>query len=363
VQSGPIRLPSTFDEFDEFGHFGSSAAERLARISDVSETPKTPSYQPSPPLAEGMLDVGDGHRLRWMVSGNPDGKPAVLLHGGPGSGLSENHRRMFDPARYRIVQFDQRNCGQSTPSAGAATVDLSTNTTPHLIADIETLRVSLKIDRWLVWGGSWGSTLALAYTIAHPGSVTELMLSAVCSTSEADVVWVTRTMGRLFPERWQSFVNHLPPDRRDGNLALAYNALLMDPDPAVHHPAALAWCQWEDTHVSLGTIGGSAAASTGPGLVDATPEFRLCFARLVTHYWANGGFLADGHLLANASKLATIPTFLAHGRRDVSSPIDFSVALAQKIPGAELFISETDGHGGPTMTEHMVALTDRLAGP
>ena len=162
-------------------------------------------------------------------------------------------------------------------------------------------------------------------------------------------------MGRVFPERWQAFVNHLPPDKREGNLAAAINDLLMDPDPRVHEPAALAWCDWEDTHMSL-------AAGHRPALVDEEPAFRLCYSRIVTHYWANAGFLEDGYLLRNAPSLTGFPTFLAHGRLDISSPMDFPVALAAAIPGAELFISELDGHGGPTMTDQMISITDRLVG-
>ena len=311
-------------------------------------------YEPSAPIDEGTLAVGDGHVIRWTVSGNPNGKPAVLLHGGPGTGLNKNFEKMFDPSRYRIVQFDQRSCGRSTPFAGKPEVDLSANTTHHLINDIEALRTSLDIDRWLVWGGSWGSTLGLTYAEAHPTSVTELVLSIVCSTNSVDVEWATRTLGRVFPERWHAFVNHLPADRRDGNLAAAINELLINPDPEIHEPAALAWCGWEDTHMSLGQ-------GDAEGLVNEDPEFRLCYSRLVTHYWANASFLDDDHLIHNAPKLAGIPTYLSHGRLDISSPMDFPVSLSQAIPHAELFISERDGHGGPAMVDNTIAVTDKLA--
>ena len=306
------------------------------------------------PFAQGMLDVGDGHTIAWEAAGNPGGKPAVLLHGGPGSGASPRHRRMFDPERYHIVQFDQRGTGRSTPSAADPVVDLSANTTPHLIADIERLRTHLGIDRWLVWGGSWGTTLGLAYAEAHPGAVTELALSSVVTTSRADVEWTTRTMGRIFPEAWRRFVEAVPAPERDGNLALAYNRLLLDPDPGVHEPAALAWCEWEDVHVSI-------AEGFQPSLRYEDPAFRLCLARLVTHYWGNAGFLPDGQLLAQAGRLAGIPTFLTHGRRDISAPADVPVALAAAIPGADLVIVEADGHGGAEMTARTISLTDRLA--
>lgn len=261
---------------------------------------------------------------------------------------------MFNPDRYMIVQFDQRNCGRSVPNAGEPRVDLSTNTTQHLIADIERLRATLDIDRWLVWGGSWGTTLGLAYAQTHPGSVTELLLGSVTTTTSSEVHWLTRTMGRIFPERWQDFHDFLPPDSRDGDLASAYNRILMDPDPRVHEPAAMAWCDWEDTHVSI-------ANGYEPFLRNQEPRFRLCFARLVTHYWGNAGFLEDGQLLRDAEKLAGIPTFLAHGRQDISSPVDIPLALAASIPDAELFIAETEGHGGPTLSNWLATIADRVA--
>ena len=312
-------------------------------------------YPMTEPISSGKLDVGDGHQIHWEVAGNPGGKPAVLVHGGPGSGSSPRQRRMFDPDKYMIVQFDQRNCGRSAPHAGEPEVDLSTNTTPHLIADIETLRTALGVDRWLVWGGSWGTTLGLAYAQAHPGSVTELLLGSVVMTSRAEVDWVTRSMGRIFPERWHEFLEFLPADSRGGELASAYHRLLMDPDPAAHEPAAMAWCDWEDTHVSI-------ADGYEPFLRNQDPEFRLCFARLVTHYWANAAFLEDGQLLRDAGKLAGIPTFLAHGRQDISGPADIPVALAAAIPRSELFIAETEGHGGPILANWMATVADRLAG-
>jgi proline iminopeptidase len=304
--------------------------------------------------SSGRLKVGDGHEVHWEVAGNPDGKPAVMLHGGPGSGSSPRHRAMFNPDRYMIVQFDQRNCGRSTPNAGEPRVDLSTNTTQHLIADIERLRAALDIDRWLVWGGSWGTTLGLAYAQTHPGSVTELLLGSVTTTTRSEVHWLTRAMGRIFPERWQDFHDFLPPDSQYDDLASAYNRILMDPDPTVHGPAAMAWCDWEDTHVSI-------AGGYEPYLRNQEPRFRLCFARLVTHYWGNAGFLEDGQLLGDAEKLTGIPTFLAHGRQDISSPVDIPVALAASIPDAELFIAETEGHGGPTLSNWIATIADRVA--
>jgi proline iminopeptidase len=311
-------------------------------------------YPITEPYSSGKLDVADGHMVHWEVAGNPEGKPAVLLHGGPGSGSTPGHRRMFNPDKYMIVQFDQRNCGQSTPNAGEPRVDLSTNTIQHLIADIEQLRTTLGVDRWLVWGGSWGTTLGLAYAQTHPGSVTELLLGSVVTTTRAEVEWVTRTIGRIFPERWQDFHDFLPPDSRDGELAPAYNRILMDPDPGVHEPAAMAWCDWEDTHVSI-------PSGYEAFLRNQEPRFRLCFSRLVTHYWANAGFLEYGQLFRDTGKLAGIPTFLAHGRRDISSPANVPVTLATSIPNAELFIAETEGHGGRDQYRWMTDIADSLA--
>lgn len=307
------------------------------------------------PYSSGRMKAGDGHEIHREVAGNPDGKPAVMLHGGPGSGSSPRHRVMFNPDRYMIVQFDQRNCGRSTPNAGERWVDLSTNTTQHLIDDIEQLRETLDVEQWLVWGGSWGTTLGLAYAQTHPGAVSELLLRSVATTTSSEVDWLTRTMGRIFPERWQEFRDFLPPDSRDGDLASAYNRILMDPDLNVHGPAAMAWCDWEDTHVSI-------ANGYEPYLRNQEPRFRLCFARLVTHYWGNAGFLAEGQLLRNAEKLAGIPTFLAHGRQDISSPVDIPVALAGSIPDAELYIAEGEGHGGPKLSNWLASIADRLAG-
>jgi proline iminopeptidase len=304
----------------------------------------------------GMLDVGDGHRVHWEAAGNPDGKPAVILHGGPGTGGSPRFRRMFDPERYLIVQFDQRQCGQSTPSAADPVVDLSTNTTQHLIGDMERLRSHLGIERWLVWGGSWGTSLALAYAESHPERASELVLASVVGTSHAEVAWVTRAMGRVFPERWERFRDHVPEGDRDGNLAAAYAGLLQDPDPSVHEPAAAAWCEWEDTHVA--TVPGY---EPDPRYDD--PRFRLCFARLVTHYWSNAAFLPEGALLDGAGRLAGIPGVMVHGRLDISGPLDVPWQLSKAWPDAELVVIGAEGHvGGQDTFDVIVAATNRFAG-
>lgn len=312
-------------------------------------------FPPIDPYDAGTLDVGDGHRIFWEISGNSAGKPAVVLHGGPGSGSSPGARRLFDPAVYRIVQFDQRNCGRSTPSAAEPSVDLSANTTRHLIGDCERIREHLGIDCWLVCAGSWGTTLGLAYAQAHPARVTELVLMSVVTTSRAEVEWATRAMGRVFPEEWARFRDALPEADRDGDFATAYSALLHDDDPQVREHAARAWCAWEDVHVA-----------THPGHVPdpryESAHFRLCFARLVTHYWSNAAFLGDGQLLKEAHRLAGIPGIVIQGRLDISAPADIAWQLAQAWPDAELVIVGDAGHGAghPSTMDALLTATARL---
>ena len=311
-------------------------------------------YPSNEPHESGMLQVGDGHSLYWEVSGNPGGKPAVVLHGGPGSGSSPARRGLFDPDRYRVVQFDQRNAGRSTPPATDPVVDLSANTTGHLIADIEALRVHLGVDRWLVQGGSWGVTLALAYAQTHPQRVTELVLAAVTSGDRRETDWITRDMGRVFPREWERFRDGVPAAERDGDLSAAYSRLLHDPDPEVRAKAAHEWCVWEDTHMSL-------APDAAPFLSVADPDFQLAFARLVTHYWSHGCFLEEGQLLRDIERLHGIPAVLIHGRYDVSGPLDTAWALHRAWPGSELVVLDDTGHGGGSMTAAIVAATDRFA--
>lgn len=312
-------------------------------------------YPEIEPYDHGLLDVGDGHRVYWETCGNPDGKPAVVLHGGPGSGCTPGHRRYFDPERYRVVLFDQRGCGRSTPLVDDPAVDLATNTTPHLLADIERLREHLDIERWMVLGGSWGSTLGLAYAETHPERVSELILFSVVTTTAREVEWVTRDVGRIFPEQWRRFRDGVPPDDRDGSLVDAYSRLLADPDPAVRSRAARAWCDWEDTHVSL-------APDHHPDPRYDDPTFRLVFARLVTHYWRHAAWLEDGILLRRADRLAGIPGLLVNGRLDVSGPPDIAWQLTQKWPDAEVVLLGAAGHGaGPGLAETLVAATDRFA--
>jgi proline iminopeptidase len=288
---------------------------------------------------KGVLDVGQGHRLRWECVGPPAALPVIVLHGGPGSGVSPWYLRWFDPLGHRVVLFDQRNCGGSTPYAGDATVDLSTNTTPALVADMERLRTHLGIKSWLVAGASWGTVLGLAYAQAHPDRVLAMVLNSTATCSSAEVEWITRGMGQYFPDEWARFVSALPSQEQSGNLAAAFNGRLMSPDPAVHGPAAAAWCAWEETHVA--TDGRSTA---DPRYAD--PQFRLCFARIVTHYWMNHAFLPDGQILKRMSLLAQIPSALVHGRRDLSSPASVATAVHEAWPGSRLTLLDDVGHGG-----------------
>jgi proline iminopeptidase len=262
-------------------------------------------------------------------------------------------RRWFDPAAYRIVLLDQRGAGRSRPRASEPDADLSTNTTAALITDLEQLREHLGIARWLVSGGSWGVTLGLAYAQTHPERVSELVFAAVTAGTRRETDWITRDMGRIFPEAWERFAAGVPVGERDGDLAAAYSRLLHHPDPAVHEPAARRWCEWEDTHVS-------AAPGHEPDPRYHDPEFRLAFARLVTHYWSHGCFLHDGQLLRDVDRLAGIPGVLVHGRLDISGPLDTAWHLARAWPGAELVVVESDGHGGPGMLDALLDGTDRF---
>ena len=308
------------------------------------------------PYDHGLLDVGDGHRLYWEVCGKPDGKPAVVLHGGPGSGCTPRWRRLFDPESYRVVLFDQRGCGRSRPHASTPTVDLAANTTHHLIADIERLREHLGIERWLVLGSSWGSTLALAYAESHPGAVSEMVLFSVVTTTRREVAWATRDVRRFFPAEWLRFRDGVPAAERDGDLAAAYNRLLLDPNPDVHEAAAREWCRWEDTHVRT-------RPDDPPDPRYDDPVFRLCFARLVTHYWSHAAWLEEDALLRDVGRLAGIPAVLVHGRLDVSAPVDVPWRLARAWEGSELIVVDEGHRGGAAMTDAVVSATRRFAEP
>jgi proline iminopeptidase len=304
------------------------------------------------PYDSGMLDVGDGHQMYWESCGNPDGKPAIYLHGGPGSGCSSGARRFFDPDAYRVVLFDQRGSGRSRPLASEPDADLSSNTTAHLIADIELLRQHQGVESWTVLGVSWGTTLGLAYAQAHPQRVKALVLALVTTTSRRAVEWITYDVGRIFPQEWDRFAAAVPDTLRHLPLVDAYATLLFDPDPAVREHAAREWCAWEDAHVSLGP-----GHKPNPRYED--PEYRLRFARLVTHYWRNAAFLDEDQLLRNAATLNGIPGVLIHGRYDVSGPLETAWRLSQSWTTSQLQVIDDAGHGGGD--NFLAAVTGALA--
>lgn len=305
------------------------------------------------PYESGILSVSDGQELYWECSGNPDGRPAVFIHGGPGSGSRPQNRRYFDPSVFRIVLFDQRGCGRSQPHA-LREADLILNTTHHLIEDLERLRDYLAIDRWTLLGVSWGTTLGLAYAEAHPRRVEALILALVTTTSRREVRWLTHDVGRIFPRQWEQFASVARNPEERLKLPEIYASLLFDADTAVCERAARQWCAWEDAHVSL-----------APGYVPSArfddPEFRLRFARIVTHYWAHAGFLDDDQLLNNASRLDGIPGFLVHGRYDISSPLETAWQLHKRWRTSDLHILDDAGHGGGSLHEHIVSLTSLVA--
>lgn len=313
-------------------------------------------YPAIEPHASGMLEVGDGHRVYWEACGNPHGKPAVMLHGGPGSGCAPGMRRLFDPALWRIMLFDQRGSGRSTPHASTPGADLSANTTAHLLADMERLRAHLGIERWMVWGGSWGSTLALAYAQRHPDRVTGMVLCSVATTTPAEIRWITNGVGRFFPEAWHRFRAAIPEEVRTDNLIADYHRLLMDADPAIHERAARDWCDWEQAIVAT-----HPDHKPHPRYED--PAFRLGFARLVTHYWRHHAWLEDGALLRGAARLAGIPGILIHGLMDLGTPLTTARRLADAWPGAELVVVGGAGHDArdPGMTDAAVNATDRMS--
>ncbi len=292
------------------------------------------------PHDEGMLDVGDGNLVHWDVSGNPAGLPAVVVHGGPGTGCTPHTRRYFDPERYRIVQFDQRNCGRSTPHASGLDADLRHNTTEHLIADMELLREHLGIDRWLLFGGSWGSTLILAYAERHPHRVAGIVIDGVTSTRRREIAWLYEGVGRFFPAQWAAFRDFLPPADRDGDLVAAYARLMNSPDPDVRAATAEAWCTWEDTAVSLEPNGVPDAYRGRPD------DAKLAMVRICTHYFAHAAWLEEGALIRDAVRLAGIRGVLLHGRFDISSPLETAWHIAERWPDAKLTVVEDSGHTG-----------------
>ena len=290
------------------------------------------------PYQHGMLAVGDGNLVYWESCGNPRGKPAVVVHGGPGSGCTDWQRRLFDPASYRVVLFDQRGCGRSTPHASAVDADLTSNTTWNLVDDIDAVRRHLGVERWLVLGGSWGGTLALAYAVRFPERVTEMILFGVTTGRHAEFDWLFRGgVAALFPEQWERLRAAAPLAESDRDVVDAYHRLLFDPDPVVQQRAAYEWCLWESATPAWPPVAGLSARFHDR-------RFALAFARLVTHYVRHRAWLDDGCLLAGAGVLADIPGVLVNGRFDFQAPIVNAWTLHRAWPRAELVIVDDAGH-------------------
>ncbi len=315
-------------------------------------TTKRSFYPEIHPYAQGMLEVGSGHRIYFEESGNPKGKPVVFLHGGPGGGTDPKQRRFFDPERYRIVLFDQRGCGKSTPHAS-----LEDNTTWHLVSDIECLRTHLGIERWQVFGGSWGSTLALAYAQTHPSRVTELVLRGIFLLRRKELLWFYQEgASELFPDAFEDFVAPIPEDERH-DLMAAYHTRLTSEDTNVRQAAARAWSIWEARTSFLLSHEEHVRRAGG----DA---FSLAFARIESHYFVNRGFLShEDQLLDDVGKIREIPAIIVQGRYDVVCPMTSAWALHRRWPEADLRIVDDAGHSSyePGILHELISATDRFA--
>lgn len=313
--------------------------------------PETWAYPPIEPYDTGRLRVSALHEIAYEQSGNPAGKPVVFLHGGPGGGSSPAMRRFFHPGHYRIVIFDQRGCGKSTPTAS-----LEENTTWDLVADIEALRVHLGIERWLVFGGSWGSTLALAYAQKHPGRVTELILRGIFLLRQKELRWFYQYgASELWPDLWERYWEHIPAAER-GDMIAAYHARLTHADRNVRLEAARRWAGWE---------GATSKLRPDPAMRGhyEEDEFALAFARIEAHYFVNRGFLeSEDQLLRDVSRIRHIPAVIVQGRYDVVCPAESAWALHRAWPEAELVITADGGHAAFDPPNHraLVAATDRF---
>jgi proline iminopeptidase len=309
------------------------------------QAPHTDLFPEISPYAHGMLKVDGRHTLYWELSGNPKGKAVVFLHGGPGAGTLPVHRRFFDPDHYRIVVFDQRGAGRSTPAA-----DISDNTTAHLIEDMETLRRHLGIERWLVFGGSWGACLAIAYGIAYPERCAGFVLRGVFLGRQRELDWFLHGMGTIFPEARRAFTDFLPADER-GDVANAYHQRLTSPDAAIHRPAAQAWGRYENAcSVLVPKFNGGGAS--------------LALARIESHYFKNAMFMAENHLLDNLDRIRHLPAAIVQGRYDVVCPIVTADELARAWPDAEMTVVPDAGHAAMEtgIRTALVTATERFKG-
>ena len=309
-------------------------------------------YPEIEPFDSGMLDAGDGHQIYWERSGTRGAKPAVFLHGGPGGGISAKHRRLFDPHLYDVILFDQRGCGRSTPHA-----ELEANTTWHLVADIERLREMAGFDKWLVFGGSWGSTLALAYAETHPERVSELVLRGIFTLRRAELEWYYQHGASLmFPDKWERFIAQIPEAER-GDLMAAYRKRLTSDDKSVRIAAAKAWSLWEGETITLLPDPATSAPFGGD-------EFALAFARIENHYFVHGGWVEEGQLIREAGKLAGIPGVIVQGRYDMACPPVTAWELHKAWPQAEFHLIENAGHAysEPGILDRLIKATDKFGG-
>jgi proline iminopeptidase len=310
-------------------------------------------YPEIEPYRAEWLRVGGPHEMYWEESGNPRGKPVVFVHGGPGGGTDPAYRRLFDPAAYRIVLFDQRGCGKSRPHAS-----LDDNTTWHLVADMERLREHLGIARWQVFGGSWGSTLALAYAESHPERVTELVLRGIFLLRRAEILWYYQEGASwLFPDEWEKFLAPIPEAER-GDLVAAYNRRLTDPNKAVQLEAARAWSVWEGSTISLLPNPQRVARFAGD-------DFAIAFARIENHYFHHRGFFeVDGQLLRDVGRIRRIPGVIVQGRYDMATPVKSAWDLHRAWPEADFRLVPDAGHAysDPGILHELVEATDRFRG-
>jgi proline iminopeptidase len=309
-------------------------------------------YPPIDPYRTGRLEVGDGHSLYWELCGNPEGVPAVFLHGGPGAGCSPDHRRLFDPARYNVLLFDQRGCGRSTPHAS-----LEANTTWDLVEDIERLRRLVGAEKWLVFGGSWGSTLALAYAETHPDRASALILRGIFTMRQTELDWFYQQgASMIFPDKWEEFLAPIPEDER-GDLVAAYHRRLTGDDPAVQLECAKAWSRWEGATITLLPDQSTVAAHTAD-------RFAIAIARIENHYMVNRGWMAEGQLIRDAAKIRHIPGVIVQGRYDACTPPATAWDLHRAWPEAELHIIPDAGHAynQPGILDRLIRATDQFAG-
>ena len=303
------------------------------------------------PYKQQHLQVDAIHNLYLEESGNPQGQPVVFIHGGPGGGTSEFNRRFFDPEKYRIILFDQRGCGRSTPHA-----ELTDNSTPNLIADIEKIRQHLNIDSWLLFGGSWGSTLSLLYAQAHPERVDGLILRGIFLCRKQDIDWFYQYgASEIFPDHWKEYAAQIPNDQRNDYLG-AYHRLLTSDNEIARMAAAKAWSGWE-AHCSTLQPSGS--------LVDhfTDPHVALAMARIEAHYFINNSFIEPNQILENCDRIAEIPTIIVHGRYDMVCPVSQAQALYDRLPEAELHIVRDAGHSAlePGITDNLIKATNQFA--